>query len=84
MRGYLTVTGLAAKLEVSRDWIYGRLASGVIDSAYVLRRSEGEGMLIKDDHELIAALQSLKKDYWRSCKTVEIGSVFPRPDTRIP
>jgi hypothetical protein len=61
-RGYLTVTGLAAKLEVSRDWVYGRLASGVIDSAYVLRRSEGEGMLIKDDPELIAALQSLKKD----------------------
>jgi hypothetical protein len=40
---------LALKSEVSRDWIYGRPASGVIDSAYVLRHSEGEGMLIKHD-----------------------------------
>lgn len=61
VRGYLTVTGLAARLGVRRGWVYRRLSAERIDPAYLVRRPHGQGWLIKDEPELIAALQKEKE-----------------------
>ena len=57
VRGYLTVSGLAAKLGVKRGRIYRQISSGLIGPDYLIRRPHGEGWLIKDDPALLATLQ---------------------------
>ncbi|MEP7341212.1 MAG: recombinase family protein [Acidobacteriota bacterium] len=54
---HLTVSGLAAKLGVSPGRIYRYLSAGLIEPGYLIRRSHGQGWLIKNDPALLATLQ---------------------------
>ena len=54
---HLTVSGLAAKLGVPRGRIYRYLSAGLIATGYLIRRSNGQGWLIKNDPALLAKLQ---------------------------
>jgi hypothetical protein len=58
---HLTVSGLAAKLGVSRDHIYRYLSAELIEPGYLIRRSSGQGWLIKNDPALFATLQKQMK-----------------------
>jgi hypothetical protein len=59
VQDWLTASGLAAKLEVERTWVYKRIYSGTIESSYVHRRPQSRVWLIKDDAELISHLKQL-------------------------
>jgi hypothetical protein len=53
--GYLKLTELAARLEVSFGWVYYHLAQ--IDPRHVMRHPQFNTILIQDDPELLDTLR---------------------------
>jgi DNA invertase Pin-like site-specific DNA recombinase len=55
--GYLTVKGLANRVQADRSWVYRRIYDGTISSSHVFREPQSKVYLIKDDPELIERLR---------------------------
>lgn len=55
--GLLTISGLARRLGVNRDWVYYRIRSEAIDSRYLTRHPSRDLILIEQAPELMAQLQ---------------------------
>lgn len=64
--GYLTISGLAARLGVERTWVHKRLHNGTIRPEYVERSSHSRVWLLRDAPELIAQLEALLPNTLRS------------------
>jgi len=63
--GYLTISGLAARLGVERTWVHKRLHNGTIPPEYVSRSAHSRVWLIRDAPELIVQLEALLPDNLR-------------------
>jgi hypothetical protein len=55
--GYLTVRGLAERLEIDRSWAYRLIYSGKVDPRYVTRDPQSKVYLIENDPEMIETLR---------------------------
>jgi hypothetical protein len=60
---YLTVRGLAAKLNVPRGWIHRRIWRGEIDPSYLKRQPDNDYYLIKNDPTLIEQLRQQRAQF---------------------
>jgi DNA invertase Pin-like site-specific DNA recombinase len=56
LEGYLTIRGLAARLDIKRGVVYRWIGSGTIDPKYILRHHQNTYM-IRDEPELIEKLK---------------------------
>jgi hypothetical protein len=62
MEGYLSISELAERLNVSRFWIYNRIRTGRIAAEFVSRHPEYDRLFVRNDPELLAALRDMKKN----------------------
>lgn len=64
--GYMTISGVAARLGVERTWVHKRLHNKTISPEYVHRSAHSRVWLIRDAPELIVQLEALLPDNLRT------------------